>query len=172
MKLKFFLDHVKRDMKLLPQPFIESEGHKMVKLEDVFRIIQRWETALETEDTLNREAERLEELLNKEGSLSRAEAQEAFEIIMLIHMPLVEGQNDVIGVRMRDADYFRLQNKVMGRPLDEGLEDYEEKQRKMLLDRKAAKKKKNEESKARQRKLEEAEAERMAQQVRKYLDKD
>lgn len=144
MKLKFLIDRTKRDLKLVPYEFVQSQGAKMVKMEDVVKVLNRWEAALETEDTLTLENERFEALLNKEGRMTPTEQLEAFELLMLIHMPLVDGANDVMGVRLKDADYYRLNNKMHGRPLEEGLADYEEKKQAMIAARKEAAKRKKE----------------------------
>ncbi|MCC5890990.1 MAG: hypothetical protein JJU01_10485 [Alkalibacterium sp.] len=170
MKLQFFLDRVRRDLGLVPERFIESEGVKMVKLEDVMKVVQRWETALETEDTLTREAQRFEDLLNKDGALTRAEHKEAFDLLMMIHMPLIEGANDVMGYRLKDVDYYRLNNKVLGLEPDYGLADYEEKYNDMIAERNAAEQKRKQSAQLRKKAKEEAEQAKLAKSIKRYMD--
>ena len=46
---------------------------------------------------------------------------------MLIHQPLIDGKNNVMGVRLRDADYLRLTNRLTGRPVEEGVSEFNKK---------------------------------------------
>lgn len=170
MKLQFFLDRVKRDLKLVPQRFVESEGTKMVKLEDVEKVVKRWESALVTEATLTLEAQRFEDILSKDGPLTREEHAEAFQLLMLIHMPLVDGANDVMGTRLKDADYFRLNNKVLRLDPEQGLDDYQEKYSAMMAERKAAADKKKKQAEARERAKQESEQARLDKSVKRYFD--
>lgn len=170
MKLQFFLDRVKRDLKLVPQRFVESEGADMVKLEDVEKVLKRWESALETEATLTLEAERFEEIIKKDGPLTKSEHAEAFRLLMLMHMPLIDGANDVMAVRLRDADYFRLNNKLIGRDPEEGLAAHDETYKAMMAERKAATNKKKKQAEARAKAKQEAEQARLDRSVKRYFD--
>lgn len=124
MKLKYLLRHVRRDLKLIKR-LDSNSGREVVYLDDVDTLLVRWENALEDEQMLKVNERRFQSLLNKDGALTSAEEVEALKLVQLIHKPLITGYNDVIGVRLRDADYLRLMNKIAGRDLEFGLDDYE-----------------------------------------------
>lgn len=141
MKLKFLLNNIGRDLSLLDWAYGE-DGKKRVSLKDVEKIINRWSTALEDEQMLKANEQRFQDLLNKEDRLTQPEAQEAMELVVFIHKPLIKNRNDVMGVRLKDCDYLRLQNKLSGLPLETGLSELNQK---IEMYEKAERKKKAEE---------------------------
>lgn len=127
MQLQFLMQKVLEDLKVVPGILDETTNKYLVNLDDIYVVFNRWLKALETEDTLVLVEQRLQDILNKEGRLTLQEFNEASELIMLIHMPLIRGYNDVMAVRLRDADFYRLKNKLLGLPLDSGLDEFNEK---------------------------------------------
>lgn len=127
MQLQFLMQKVLEDLKVVPNVLDETTNKYLVNLDDVYVVFNRWVKALETEDTLMLTEQRLQAILYKEGRLTSQEFNEASELIMLIHMPLIRGYNDVMGVRLRDADFYRLKNKFLGLPLDNGLDEFNQK---------------------------------------------
>lgn len=121
MKLNFLLNNIKRDLNLIPT----TDGDK-VSLYDVSVVIDRWAQALEDENTLKQYEQRFQALLYKEP-FSREDFIEATQLLMLIHQPLIDGKNNVMGVRLRDADYLRLTNRLTGRPVEEGVSEFNKK---------------------------------------------
>lgn len=147
MKLNFLVRNIKRDLKLIPTWEIDK-----VSIHDVNTVIERWEQALQDEHTLKESEQRFQELLNKEPFL-RPDFTEAMNLLMFIHRPLIEGRNDVMGVRLRDADYLRLHNRVTKLPVETGIAEFnrtvmqferEERERKRKRKRKLKEKATNE----------------------------
>ena len=121
MKLNFLLNQIKRDLNLIPT----IEGDK-VSLYDVASVIDRWAQALEDENTLKGYEQRFQELLYKE-SFTADDFIEATELLMLIHQPLINGKNNVMGVRIRDSDCLRLTNRLTGLPIETGVGEFNKK---------------------------------------------
>lgn len=134
---------IKRDLKQLHWEH-GNDGQKKVNLEDVVTLVNRWGRAVKDEKMLKRNEQRFQDILNQEEPLSKNEVQEAFDLVIFIHKPLIKGYNDVMGVRLKDADYLRLQNKIIGLPVENGIEElnqkielYEKKERQKEADKKA-----------------------------------
>lgn len=123
MKFDFAYKSTRRDLKLLEWQR-GSDGHERVKVEDVLKVFERWIKAFEDEETMTESEQRFQDLLHKEGKFTKMDFQEATQLMMFIHKPLIRGHNDVVGVRLRDADYIRLQNRVLGFPLEQGIADF------------------------------------------------
>lgn len=126
MKLQFLVNSIKRDLGLLSSEF-GHDGQKRVSLEDVQTIFNRWEKALKDEESLQANEQRFQDLLTQEEHLNELEVAEAFDLLVFIHKPLIAGYNDVMGVRLKDADYLRLTNKIQGKPIESGVVEFEQK---------------------------------------------
>lgn len=179
MKLQFLMQKVLEDLKVVPGILDETTNKYLVNLDDVYVVFNRWLKALETEDTLVLVEQRLQDILNKEGRLTGQEFNEAYELIMLIHMPLIEGYNDVMAVRLRDADFYRLKNKFLGLPLDSGLDEFnqkveelEEAERRKQEQEKAKKAEKARLTKEANQRKKEAEQAAIAEVVRQSMQKN
>lgn len=144
MKLDFLLNNIKRDLKLAPV----TDGNK-ISLHDVFTIIERWEKALIDEFMLTESEQRFQDILAKE-QLTQEDGKEALDLLMFMHRPLIAGRNDVMGIRLRDADYLRLHNRMAKLPVEHGIEDFNRKI--MQLEREERERKRAEREKAKAKK--------------------
>lgn len=126
MKLKFLIDSTKRDLRLIEKQR-SLDGTPLVRLEDVLTVLNRWAKALRDENALRENEQRFQDILHKPGRMTMEEYREALDLLMFIHKPLIKGQNDVMGVRLQDADYIRLSNRLLGLPIESGVAEYNEK---------------------------------------------
>lgn len=145
MKLIFLLNQIKHDLNLIPV----SDGDK-VSLYDVSVVIDRWSQALQDENTLKESEQRFQELLIKEP-FKKEDYKEAIQLLMMIHRPLISGRNNVMGVRLRDADFLRLGNRVMGLPVETGIAEYN--QRIAAIEREEKECKRQEQEQARKKEI-------------------
>lgn len=146
MKLNFLLNNMKRDLNLIPK----TDGDK-VSVYDVAAVINRWTQALEDENTLKEYEQRFQDLLFKE-TFSRQDFIEGTELLLLIHQPLIRGKNDVMGVRLRDADYLRLANRATHQPIEKGIAEFNQKL--ATLEREEREKKRKQQEQVKEKKKE------------------
>jgi hypothetical protein len=179
MKLQFLMQKIIEDLKVIPSVLHEPTNKYLVSMEDVQTVFNRWLEAMETEDTLKLSEQRLQDILNKKERLTAKEFNEAYELIMLIHMPLIQGYNDVMAVRLRDVDFYRLKNKFLGLPLDSGLDEFNQKveeleeiERRKQEQEKALKAEKARRTREANKRKKEAEKAEIAEMVRQSMEQD
>lgn len=143
MKLQFFIDKFKSDMRTIPT-LRGDDGKLRVNVKDVERVIERNEQRLVNEASVHEDEARFQFILNKPGRLTVSEFEEGVKLVMMIHMPLLEGENDVIGLRLRDTDLLRLTNKLTGKDIEHGVDEYNEAYEELEAERERERRKKKE----------------------------
>lgn len=178
MKLQFFIDKFKSDMRTIPT-LLGDDGKVKVNLKDIERVIERNERRLVNEACVHKDEARFQAILNKPDRLTVSEFEEGVQLVMMIHMPLLEGENDVVGLRLRDTDLFRLTNKLTGKDIEHGVDKYNEAYEELEAERERERKKKKEAAAEKRKQKQEAEKRRkekerqeLLQSLRKELPDD
>lgn len=159
MKLQFFLDKFKSDMRTIPT-LLGDDGKVKVNVEDVERVIERNELRLANESLVKENEARFQDIINLSRRLTSNEFEEGVQLVMMIHMPLIRGENDVIGLRLRDSDILRLTNKLTGKDIEHGVDKYNEAFEELEVERERERLKKKEASAEKHKQKKEAEKRR------------
>lgn len=156
MQLQFFMDKFKSDIRALPN-ILANDGKVKVNVEDVQRVIERSELRLANESLVEENEARFQAILNKPERLTPSEFEEGVRLVMMVHMPLIRGENDVVGLRLRDADLLRLTNKLTGRDIEHGVDEYNEAYEELEAERERERQKKKEAAAEKRKQKQEAE---------------